>query len=403
MRACAFRFNRPAGLATALIVSCLATVEPVLAESYLVTNLGTLGGAGSHAAAINDAGQVVGDAYTKDGAQHAFLYNDREMTDLGTLGGANSFATGINRSGQIVGYSDTAGNTAQHATLWIGATVIDLGTLGGRYSAAYGVNDAGEIVGSTSTPTIGPHAARWFGTVAVDIGSNLAAFSVARGVNASGDVVGQQNNPEPLAYVWNGPLVSQLSTSNLGDGTSDALAINDAGEVVGRAQVSALPLAPAHAVIWASTTARSAADLGTLGGIHSVASGINAAGQIVGSADTSSGAPHATLWVGGRATDLNERLSPALRRHVVLIAAAAINGHGWIVADGVDSRTLETTAYLLMPRHAVCRARDRGDLEDGERRSPQRARSEPASTRELDDREKRCRATIGMRGETVQE
>ena len=235
--------------------------------------------------------------------------------------------------------------------------MIDLGTNGGRYSFAYGINDAGEIVGSTSTAVLGPQAARWIGLTIADIGSDPAAFSVARGISASGQIVGQQNDPEPLAYVWNGLVATQLF-AGLGDGESDAYAINSRGQVAGWAQVSFVPLAPNHAVRWSSSTATSATDLGTLGGTSSAALGMNAAGQIVGWADTSSGAQHAAVWIGIRANDLNEKIGRAYRRHMVLTEATGINDHGWIVANGVDSRTNETNAYLLIPRSTVCRDRD---------------------------------------------
>jgi probable HAF family extracellular repeat protein len=67
-----------------------------------VQDLGTLGGGGSEATAINDSGQVVGWSWTaNDSEQHAFLYDSTNgMTDLHTLGGNYSEATDINNSGQ---------------------------------------------------------------------------------------------------------------------------------------------------------------------------------------------------------------------------------------------------------------------------------------------------------------
>jgi probable HAF family extracellular repeat protein len=55
------------------------------------------------------------------------------VTDLGTLGGpSGSAANAINSSGQVVGYAFTTDNAALHATLFsgTGSNNLDLGTLG---------------------------------------------------------------------------------------------------------------------------------------------------------------------------------------------------------------------------------------------------------------------------------
>jgi len=64
-----------------VLISILLGSSPVLGVTqYTFTDLGTLGGNGSEAFAINNSGQVVG------GSQHAFLYDGSTMRDLGTLG-----------------------------------------------------------------------------------------------------------------------------------------------------------------------------------------------------------------------------------------------------------------------------------------------------------------------------
>src|SRR5688572_21563339 len=95
------------GVITAMIFS-FAYVNPVNA-AYTVTDLGTFGGTISYAQALNEAGQVVGYAYTAGNAgAHAFVWDSAGgMTDLGTLGGFESLPQAINEAGQVVGYAYT--------------------------------------------------------------------------------------------------------------------------------------------------------------------------------------------------------------------------------------------------------------------------------------------------------
>jgi probable HAF family extracellular repeat protein len=82
-------------------------------------------------------------------------------------------------------------------------------------------------------------------------------------------------------------------TNPVGSGTDLAVAINASGQVAGAAG--------AHAALWSGGTKT---DLGTLGGNLSRATGINAAGQVIGVSKTASGATHAFIWSGGVMTDL---------------------------------------------------------------------------------------------------
>src|SRR5262245_6015849 len=70
-------------------------------SSYVVTYLGTLGGAYSSADDVNVSGQVAGTSSTAAGWDHAFLWTNGAMIDLGTLGGARSLALALNDLGQV--------------------------------------------------------------------------------------------------------------------------------------------------------------------------------------------------------------------------------------------------------------------------------------------------------------
>src|SRR5438105_11273061 len=89
--------------------------------------------------------------------------------------------------------------------------------------------------------------------------------------------------------------VTDLGT--LGGDMSNARDINDAGQVVGAAEIR--PNVD-HAFLYSGGKMM---DLGTLGGSASFANGVNDAGQVVGYADTGN-ASHAFLYSGGKMTDL---------------------------------------------------------------------------------------------------
>jgi probable HAF family extracellular repeat protein len=114
----------------------------------------------THAMAINDAGQIVGNAFPVTGGHpRAFLLDDGRFTDLGTLPGHLwSLARDINERGEVlVLSSDNAGTV--HLALWRRETgLVDLGPLGGQSGVtpyterSHTLNDAGLIVGPAAAP-----------------------------------------------------------------------------------------------------------------------------------------------------------------------------------------------------------------------------------------------------------
>ena len=223
-----------------LMALMLAPLAAGADPRYQVT---VVGNATSTAFDVNSSGQVVG-TFAAGSGMPGFLWSSGTITDLGTLGGANSSAVRINDGGQIVGSADTVDST--HAFVYFGGTMRDLGTLGGPTSSARGISNGGMVVG----------AAAWSGS------------------------------PDQLqrAFSWNGGGLNNLGTFPNGD-QSFANGINDAGHIVGSSAISTNdpPEHPSHAFFYASGAFT---DLGTLGGISSLASAINRFDQIVGTADT---------------------------------------------------------------------------------------------------------------------
>jgi probable HAF family extracellular repeat protein len=102
-----------------------------------------------NAYAINDSGQIVGEANIEPGGPvHAFLYENGAFRDLGMLDGYETIAMDVNRRGHIMGVT-----TSRTSFLWKNGKMIDL-RAGTPYSVVEAVkmNDRDEIVGQVFGP-----------------------------------------------------------------------------------------------------------------------------------------------------------------------------------------------------------------------------------------------------------
>jgi len=257
--------------------------------------LGSLGGVNSQAIAVNQAGQVIGNADTWQGpfVHHAFVWRDGSgMIDLGTLGGDNSEVGGQNEMGQVVGWAQTANNAGYHAFVWDDIHGMqDLGTLGFD-TYAYSINESGQVVGQLQTFDYRQHAFLWdaaHGMRDLTPGPDMA---YAYRITNSGLVIGSGMLTMPVppsmgnyAFVWAESVgLRRLDLGGFGD--SGASASNQAGQVVGSARAGSGPF---HAVVWDAVNGLR--DLGTLGGGFSQAVAINEHGQIVGESTLSDSGP----------------------------------------------------------------------------------------------------------------
>jgi probable HAF family extracellular repeat protein len=201
------------------------------------------------------------------------------LTDLGTLGGSISWATGINNQGVVVGDSTLPGDTVQHGFAWSQGAMHDLGAYRPDLSSHAGTsNNAGQIVGAwdvsdvpspdnTICWTPGPcHLVLWSHGVPQELVGLGGVNSGENDLNERGQVVGVAEPADVTPFgpcggwcrprkptLWQGNAVTVLPS--LGGPSGAARSINDRGQIVGRADLSATidPLfnqTDFHATMW---------------------------------------------------------------------------------------------------------------------------------------------------------
>jgi probable HAF family extracellular repeat protein len=316
-----------------------------VAQTYTVTDLGTLPSGGSSGAkAINLSGEITGYAYDSSANTDVFIYSGGSMSDLGTLGGTIALGNGINASGQVAGYSTNAAGT-YHAFLSSGTSLIDIGDLGGGSAVAYAINDVGQVVGSAVTAGGANHPFLYSNGQMTDLGTlgspnNNNWWNVASGINKTGVVVGTSYDSHGnfFGFIWRNGTMTKMGT--LGGSWSQAYAINNKNQVVGLAYTKN---GSAHAFLAINGVLH---DLGTIAGPYSTTwgLGINEAGVVVGQS-TFQSTYHAFVYSSGTMKDLN-KLIPA-GSGWVLLSANAINNLGQIAGEGLHNG--KQRGFLLTP------------------------------------------------------
>ena len=242
----------------------------------------------SDATGVNASGDFTGFVQTSTDpwTLQAFRYSDATGLELlGSLGG-NSYGYGINRWGQVAGWSEAGSVFFLRAFVATpGEPMRDLGTLGGSSSFASSINDAGQVAGHAETGGGRWHAFRYTPGVGMqDLGTPADIFMFAGGINATGQVVGRTDRSGIGTHAFrytDGVGLQDLHT--MAGGSSVAAGINDAGAVVG--YFFAPGASAPHAFLY--TDDGGMVDLNTLiepgsGWVLNIAWGINNAGEIVG-------------------------------------------------------------------------------------------------------------------------
>jgi probable HAF family extracellular repeat protein len=256
-----------------LVLTSAAIAQP---PTYVITDLGTLGGETSRALSLNDQGQITGASLNGETSttkvctywdsktpicswitvvhEHPFLWTPHTpngttgtMTDIGTLGGPYGLGTAINNAGQIAGHSVTQGDSSsKHRPFrWLpnsSKPMTDLSKSGLENLDSFEADPAG--IGPNGE-VISKHQL-WLDGEVTDLGNLLGdpdpiarVYVSATGINSSGQVVGNDwwngSSPAlfgPRAFLWQKGVMTNLGALP-GDDFGEVYAISDNGLVAG--------------------------------------------------------------------------------------------------------------------------------------------------------------------------
>ena len=246
----------------------------------------------------------------------------------------------------FAGITTSAQTLEEIGVVWQSATVSYTvpALQGDNYSEATAVNSSGVAVGFSNDDTTGfgqpsyytPHGVLWQNGKATALGSLGSGYSYAEGINDLDQVVGYSwatASGTEMGFLWQNGAMTALAAVGGQNLYSRALAINDAGQIVGDSVLGDSPSSADHATLWLNGTAT---DLGTFaGGGFSSANAINDVGAAVGEATTAGGVQQAALFENGSVTDLGGLVTNGASQ------AKAINDAGTIVGNAVGSNGAE--------------------------------------------------------------
>jgi uncharacterized membrane protein len=335
------------------------TGNSALAANWTITDLGDLGAAysfpyESRAYNINNAGQVAGKGVVLVGGvpeMHYVVWSNGTQIDLGIrINSSNVDSAPINDAGQVAGVIE---DERSLPFLWQNGVVTRLAVLPDTYgdgvARVNGINASGAVVGLNGTYRGGGRnvAVRWQGGTVTDLGLD---FGEPTGINDHSHIAinglyyftGQSG-------VLAGGVTNVVAMPGLHPsyGLTEALDLNNAGQVCGRFIVDRTVDSRHHAFLWQGGIGTPLPEYAIGVSSESEAVALNNRGHAVGWAAAASGNP-ALLWRDGGMTNLSA-LPEVTAAGWWGLTARDINDHDQIVGMGYHNHGGHLTAFLLSP------------------------------------------------------
>jgi len=326
--------------ALALLMGTSACATWALPSQYHLTDLGP----DSYAVHINASGVASG-TDSRFSVNAPALWVDGAVTDLASLDGWGS-AEWVNASNVASGYVET--DSGFHAAVWSSTGVLtDIGAVvGGDFNTANAINDNGDCTIDDLYDGKAYLSPGCTGSGLVDLGSLGKGNTSAIAINANGQVAGASNaKGGQRAYLYTNGQMKNLGVLT-GYVRSDARGLNGKGHVVGRCADAD---DKSIGYYWNGTKMLS---VGTLGGKHSFAYGINYFDVIVGSAQNKQ-----EIWrpfildkgtKGSKMIDLTTMIDSS-GAGWSLVSALGINNAGQIIVQGVVAGDNALRTAILTP------------------------------------------------------
>lgn len=290
---------------------------------------------------ISDSGKIVGSIGPSDAVQAA-TWSGGALATYGTLGGPRAQFNSISSNGLIAGVSDFAGDLYAHALVYASGAMRDIGGAPGGDAVGMAINSSGQVAGYAYDPfhfrTVAPFL--YSGTTLTEL-DGFFRWGGAYDINDAGVMVGDGEDwatGATHAFMYSGGAMTDLGTLGGGD-YSSAQGINAAGDIVGTALDASTIY---HAFLYSGGVMH---DIGTLGG-GAWANDVNDHGQVVGWGFNGT-EQHGFLYAGATMVDLNSLIAPIPGWSVTY--TDAINNAGQIVGTACTDDFSACRDVLLDP------------------------------------------------------